>query len=272
MSREPIEIPYYQVAAFSRSPFAGNPAGVCPLEEWLPESLMQRVARENNLPETAFLVPEGRGRYAIRWFSPTQEIDLCGHATLASAYALYAFEGETAPELVFSGNGGQLSVSKKPDGQLGLTLAAAESAPAKEELLSQARELTGLAIKEAWRSPYDVVLVVDSAQTVAAFSPDIEKLASIEARGVALTAPDGPAAFVSRFFGPRSGIPEDPVTGSAHAALAPFWAERLGKNELEARQLSARGGELRCVVTDGTVELTGAAALYLRGTLRLPAG
>lgn len=270
MSRSVAEIPYYQVAAFSRSPFAGNPAGVCPLKDWLPDALMQRVARENDLPETAFVVPEGSGRFAVRWFSPTQEIDLCGHATLASAFVLFEYEGESPPALTFNGKGGQLTVARKPDGMLALTLDAAACEPASETLTAETRALTGLAVKEAWRSPYDVILVVVSPETVAGYRPDFDKLAQIDARGVALTAADGPAAFVSRFFGPRSGIPEDPVTGSAHAALAPFWAARLGRNELRARQLSARGGELGCMVSDGKVELTGAAALYLRGALHVP--
>jgi PhzF family phenazine biosynthesis protein len=259
-----LRIPLYQIDAFTSAVFRGNPAAVCPLERWLPDVTLQAIAAENNLSETAFVLREGDG-YAIRWFTPTFEIDLCGHATLASAYVVFAFLEPGRDAVTFTSASGPLSVTRadeiltmdfparppKPRAPLAGLAAALGHAPAG---LLEAR---------------DVLAVFESEQEVSSLAPDFRQLKAL-GRMVIATAPGRDVDFVSRFFAPAHGIDEDPVTGSAHCTLIPYWAERLGKTQLRARQVSARGGELSCEHLGDRVRIGGQAVSYLTGTVVLP--
>jgi PhzF family phenazine biosynthesis protein len=262
-----VRIPLYQVDAFvTGEPFSGNPAAVCPLEVWLPDQVMQAVAAENNLSETAFLVPEGDG-YRLRWFTPTTEVDLCGHATLASAFVVFGWLAPWRYSIRFyTEKAGPLSVTR--DGEL-LALDFPSRPPqpcAMSETLVEALGRRPTALLAA----RDYLAVFDSAEDVAALSPDFAKIAGLDRFAVIVTAPgrDG-VDFVSRFFAPARGVEEDPVTGSAHCTLIPYWAKRLGKTRLEARQLSRRGGALSCALRGDRVTIAGRAALYLTGTISI---
>jgi PhzF family phenazine biosynthesis protein len=272
-------LPLYQVDAFTDRLFSGNPAAVCPLQEWLPRETMQAIAAENNLAETAFFVPISTADgadFELKWFTPTTEVDLCGHATIATAKVLYDELGYTAPLIRFHTNSGLLTVTRQGD-WLTLNFPAdppVRISPSFEEELTEA---LGIAPGEVFIGKTDLLVLVDSQTSLEALRPDFRKLGQLKARGIIVTAPGeatGPAApdFVSRFFGPQSGIDEDPVTGSAHTTLVPFWAERLGKSTLTARQVSARGGDLRLQLLGnpaeaGRVEISGQAVLYLRGEI-----
>jgi len=264
----PTTLPLYQVDAFADAPFRGNPAAVCPLEAWLPDETLQAVAEENNLSETAFFVPDGEA-YELRWFTPTAEVTLCGHATLASAFVLFT---EIDPELeavTFRSRGGVLRVRR--DGEL-LRMAFPRYDPAPCDAPPDAL-LDGLGtepvrVLETEKLP-NYYVVLDAEETLAALEPDLRAWRGLHPHGVAVTAPGGTADFVSRYFAPSYGIPEDPVTGSIHSALTPFWAERLGRRRLRARQISRRGGELRCELGEEGVEIAGRAVLYLRGEIRI---
>ncbi len=282
-----MRIPYYRVSAFTRQPFAGNPAGVCPLERWLPNALLQAVAAENDLSETAFFVPQTQG-FDLRWFTPAVEVDLCGHATLASAFVLFTELGYREQRVHFHTRSGWLSAERR--GQL-----VELDFPARPPEVCQPPEklLRGLKLppREILKSR-DYLAVYDSADQVAALEPDLVLLAEVDSLGVIATAPESldgltaallrtqlarsdaqrtpPADFVSRFFAPRAGVPEDPVTGSAHSTLIPFWARRLGKDELFARQISKRGGELHCRNLGQRVGIGGEAVVYTRGEIALP--
>jgi predicted PhzF superfamily epimerase YddE/YHI9 len=252
----------YQVDAFTDRLFAGNPAAVVPLERWLPDATLQAIAMENNLSETAYLVPRGE-RFALRWFTPLREVDLCGHATLAAAFVAYGPLGFVADRIPFDTASGELTVTR--DGVwLWMDFPAdppvAVEAPA---LLAQGlgrtpREVLGAA---------DYLAVFDSEDEIRALAPDFRTLAQLDRRGVIATAPGRDADFVSRFFGPKYGIDEDPVTGSAHCTLAPYWAARLGRQELTGRQVSKRGGVVRCVDRGTRVRLGGQAVSYLEGEI-----
>jgi len=265
-----MEIPLYQVDAFAEAVFAGNPAAVCPLESWLDDAVMQRIAAENNLSETAFLVPRGDGDgYELRWFTPTNEVDLCGHATLASAFVLRERLGAAAGEIAFHTRSGRLSVAPR-DGLLELLLPALPAVPkappaALTSGLKSAPSETLQAANGNWMAVYA------SQADIAALAPDFAALAALHPGGVIATAPADAAGldFVSRFFAPSHGIPEDPVTGSAHCTLTPYWAERLGRPVLRARQISARGGELLCAARGAQVAVAGRAVLYLEGWISL---
>lgn len=235
-----------QVDAFTDTPFSGNPAAVCVLDAERPATWMQQVAREMNLSETAFLRPRADG-FALRWFTPTQEVDLCGHATLASAHVLWT-EGQLAPSeaAVFHTKSGQLTARQREDGWIAMDFPAEPFEPAE----APSALLHALDVSPAFvgRNRMDYGVLLGDEAAVRALAPDMSRLSSVDTRGVIVTAPaDGSAAydFVSRFFGPRVGVPEDPVTGSAHCALGPFWAERLGKTTLTGRQVSTRGGTVR---------------------------
>lgn len=257
---------YYIVDAFTESPFGGNPAGVCLPEQPLPEGLMQSIAAENNLPETAFAVANG-DEYDLRWFTPEHEMDLCGHATLATAYVLGRFRTPEKDAYVFHTQSGPLGVQRKGDL---LEMDFPSRPPERVPVTPAMAEAIGAEVLEAHRSR-DLVLVLDSAETVAALEPDMNKLKALpDAFGLIVTArgADG-ADFVSRFFAPGAGIPEDPVTGSAHSTLIPFWAGRLGKDAMTARQLSRRGGTLYCRNAGRRVRIGGHARLYLRGKIEL---
>lgn len=257
-----MDIPIYQVDAFTSSVFSGNPAAVCPLEEWLSDSIMQAIARENNLSETAFFVPEG-DVYRIRWFTPEAEVDLCGHATLATAYVILNLMDRARSEVQFLSRSGQLCVSLK--GNI-LTMDFPSQPPRQCEIPPMLISGLGKEPVEILCSE-DYFAVYESEDDVRRLEPDMAALCSIGLRGVIVTAPGKNADFVSRFFAPRLGIPEDPVTGSAHCALIPYWSDRLGKNDLHARQISRRGGELFCRDLGARVEISGYAALFMSGTI-----
>ncbi len=262
-----MTIPLYQIDAFAEEVFQGNPAAVCPLREWLVDERMQAIATENNLSETAFFVPRAEpGDYDLRWFTPAAEVDLCGHATLASAYLILS---RLAPELDavrFSTLSGILEVSRDGD-RLAMDFPARPSgaydpAPGLIEALGAEPEAM-----EASRR--DVMAVYGDEATVLGLAPDIWALAGIDRQGIIVTAPGDACDFVSRFFAPALGVDEDPVTGSAHSTLIPYWAKRLGKTELHARQVSTRGGELICRAMGERVGIAGRARLYMEGTIAL---
>jgi PhzF family phenazine biosynthesis protein len=255
-------IPYFVVHSFTSSLFHGNPAGICPLETWLADELMQRVAAENRLSETAFFVP-GEDGYDLRWFTPESEVDLCGHATLATAHVLFTELGYEAPAVRFQTQSGPLTVWRE-----GEALVMDFPARPGEPIEAPEHLVTGLGAEpaEVYRSR-DIMAVFDSEHQVRGLEPDFDELAQLDCTGIIATAPGGDVDFVSRFFAPREGIPEDPVTGSAHCTLAPYWGSRLDRDRLAARQVSPRGGELACRLVDDRVHIAGRAVLYLKGLL-----
>jgi len=260
-----MRIPYYEVDAFTGRTFGGNPAGVCPMEKWLPDGVLQKIAAENNLAETAFFARR-EGGYELRWFTPVMEVDLCGHATLASAHVLYSELGYSEPEVRFHTRSGWLAAARREDGiELDFPAWAPTPCSAQEEL---ARGL-GRPPREALKTR-DYVAVFDSQAEVAALKPDMALIAGLDSLGVIATACGDDSDFVSRFFAPKAGIPEDPVTGSAHSSLIPYWAGRLNKTEMFARQISPRGGEIYCRHLGERVGIGGRAVIYLRGELEIP--
>ncbi|MFL5321380.1 MAG: PhzF family phenazine biosynthesis protein [Myxococcaceae bacterium] len=257
-----MKLPLFQVDAFTSRRFSGNPAAVCPLEKWLPDELMQSIALENNLSETAFFVREGDG-FRIRWFTPTTEVDLCGHATLATAFVLFNELEKGSREVTFQSKSGPLRVTT--DGAR-ITLFFPRREPKEQKLPEAVKRALGgnpleLHVAKDW------MVLYGSAEEVRRLKPDMRLTAQLEARGVIVTAKGDDCDFVSRFFVPGQGIDEDPVTGSAHCTLVPFWSQRLGKKTLHAKQVSARGGELFCVDAGPIVEMSGHGALYLRGEI-----
>ncbi len=261
-----MQIPLYQVDAFAEKPFGGNPAAICPLEEWPDDDVMQSIAVENNLSETAFLVG-GDGAYDLRWFTPAHEVDLCGHATMASAHVVFNNLEPGRQEVRFSTRSGDLFVSQDGD-RLLMSFPAIENQPvATPAGLSEA---LGTAIEETLTSSQDLIAVVGDAETVKNLDPDYEFIAAnVRERGLIITASGDDCDFVSRFFAPQAGIKEDPVTGSAHCQLVPYWSKRLGKKTMIARQVSARGGTLYCEDASGRVMLGGKTIPFLEGTITL---
>ena len=260
-----MKLPIYQVDAFTSKLFGGNPAAIVPLDEWLPDQVLQNIAAENNLAETAYFVPQGDA-YHLRWFTPAVEVDLCGHATVASAAVLYECLGYSAPRIDFDSKSGRLSVTLN-GGVYWLDFPSRPPAPT--EMPAGILEAMGGSPAETL-SARDAVLVYGSQQEVATLRPDFAQLArSKEFFAVIATAKGDDCDFVSRFFAPLQGIPEDPVTGSAHCELIPYWTEKLGKTKLQARQISARGGELFCEMAGDRVRIGGHAALYLKGEIYL---
>lgn len=259
-------IPVYQVDAFTDAVFGGNPAAVCPLESWLPEKLMQQIAMENNLAETAFVV-KNNNQYEIRWFTPSVEVDLCGHATLASAYVLFQELGVAGDRIEFySHRSGLLTVSKENDWLI-LNFPSDDLQPIT--ITSDMAACFDREILSAFKGKSDYLLVFGAETDISSMQPLSEKIASLPVRGVIITARGTDTDFVSRFFGPAVGIPEDPVTGSAHTSLIPYWANVLKKDELTARQLSLRGGYLRCKYLGNRVEIAGKGKLFLKGMIYL---
>ena len=258
--------PIYQVDAFSDALFQGNPAAVCPLKEWLPNETMQNIAAENNLAETAFFVPSSNG-FDLRWFTPAVEVDLCGHATLASAHVLFQYLDFKEETISFYTRSGLLQVSRKEDWYL-MDFPADElqKVAIVPEVIKQS---LGFEPKELYRGRDDFMAIVEDQKTIEALNPDFRALLQLEARGLIVTSPGEEVDFVSRCFFTPVGIDEDPVTGSAHTTLTPFWAKRLGKNQLTARQLSKRGGFLKCDLNTGRVVLHGQAKTYLKGEIYL---
>jgi PhzF family phenazine biosynthesis protein len=258
-----MELKVYQVDAFADKVFKGNPAAICPLQEWLPDSVMQNIAMENNLSETAFYVQENDG-YRIRWFTPAVEVDLCGHATLATAFVLFNYEGHIENKIIFNSRSGLLTVTKSGN-QLTLDFPADTLTPVNA--IAELEEGLGIKSKYTFRGKTDYLVVVENETQIRQLQPDLKKIAQVKARGIIVTALGEKVDFVSRFFGPQSGVDEDPVTGSAHTTLTPYWASVQNKNEFTARQLSARGGELTCRLRGSRVEISGEAKLFLKGTL-----
>ena len=261
------ELPLYQLDAFTDRPFAGNPAAVCPLRAWLPDRVLQQIAMENNLSETAFLVPDGED-FALRWFTPALEVDLCGHATLASAQVVFDKLRPGSDSVRFETSSGTLTVRR--DGEkltMDFPAAPPQAGAVDADLLAplgfSPRE--ALPIRALHGAPY-VLAVYGTEAEVAGLRP---RFTEMQANFI-VTAPGEEVDFVSRFFAPRSGVDEDPVTGSAHCTLAPFWTARLGKEKLRARQISARGGELECRVSGDRVLLTGTCVYFLEGRIVLP--
>jgi PhzF family phenazine biosynthesis protein len=246
--------------------FSGNPAGVVVLDRWLPDRLMQSIAAENNMSETAFVVPEGRG-FSIRWFTPLTEVALCGHATLASAHVLFNHLGHASETISFrTRRSGVLKASREGD-RIVLDFPADKlrKAPAPAGLSrALGRKPVG-----TWRGRTDLLCLFRSPKDIEGLRPDFAALSDVRTRGVIATAPGRSVDFVSRFFGPAVGVPEDPVTGSAHTTLAVFWAPRLGKTVMEAAQLSKRGGRLRCTLDGRRVKIAGTARTYLVGDIDL---
>jgi PhzF family phenazine biosynthesis protein len=260
-----MRLPLYQVDAFTDDLFGGNPAAVCPLERWLPDATMQAIAAENNLSETAFFVREGEA-YALRWFTPTVEVDLCGHATLASGFVVMSFLEPKRQTVSFrTVKAGTLTVTRD-ESMLAMDFPARPAAPAEPP--AGLLEALGGAPRAVLRAR-DYLVIYGSAAEVVALKPDFAALAAVEDCWAAIaTAPgDDGTDFVSRFFAPAQGVPEDPATGSSHCTLTPYWAERLGKTTLVARQLSRRGGALRCTQNSKRVTIAGRAVLYLEGRI-----
>ncbi|MEI6775406.1 MAG: PhzF family phenazine biosynthesis protein [Chloroflexales bacterium] len=255
-----------QIDAFTKQPYAGNPAAVCLLPAPRDDDWMQAIAREMNLAETAFLVPEGDA-FRLRWFTPTTEVDLCGHATLASAHALWE-QGLLAPDApaLFRTRSGLLTCTRRGNW---IDMDFPATPPVAAESPADLMDGLGRTPISVWRSPFDYLVELEDAMAVRTLQPNLFRLAQIEARGVIVTAqsdvPD--YDFISRFFAPRAGVPEDPVTGSAHCCLGPFWGTRLSKAELVGYQASARGGVVRVRLADARVVLSGQAVTVLRGDL-----
>lgn len=262
-----MKLNIYQVDAFTSKPFGGNPAAVVPLETWLPDDVMQSIALENNLSETAFFVPGDDG-YQLRWFTPTFEIDLCGHATLATAYVLFNEIGAKDDVLRFHSKSGLLTVARDSNK---LVLDFPSRPPIAAEAPEGLFDAIGRQPKEVLRSR-DYFLVYESEADIVAIEPNFDALGKIKTHAVIVTAPGADSDFVSRFFAPEAGINEDPVTGSAHCNLIPYWAEKLGKTEMFARQLSDRGGEIYCELAGDRVKIAGQAMLYLKGEIYVEAG
>ncbi|ARM84952.1 PhzF family phenazine biosynthesis protein [Marinobacter salarius] len=265
-------LPIYQVDAFASQVFSGNPAAVMPLEEWLPDDAMQKLALENNLSETAFLVPlpeEADEDFHIRWFTPGTEVPLCGHATLASAWVLFNKLGWQKEQIRFQSKSGPLGVKQTDDGWLELNFPnlASEERPTPSQILEALEDAPATSLFVPNDTNYLVVLKDEAA--VKAALPDIRKLKELGNQGVIITAPGEDCDFVSRYFAPGAGIDEDPVTGSIHSVLVPYWAEKLGKDHLLAHQVSARGGVLRCELKGDRVAIAGQAAFYMEGSVHL---
>jgi PhzF family phenazine biosynthesis protein len=259
-----MKLPLYQVDAFTGRLFGGNPAAVVPLDAWLPDETLGAIAAENNLAETAFLIPRPEV-VPLRWFTPEVEVDLCGHATLASAHVLLRYYRPAASRVVFETRSGALTVAR--DGEF-LNMDFPSRPGKRVEVTDALVSALGAKPREAYLAR-DLMAVFDSESEVRSLRPDFQRVAGLDAFAVIVTAPGGEADFVSRFFAPRAGIPEDPVTGSSHCTLIPYWAQRLGKADLTARQLSRRGGELVCKLQGDRVVIGGRTVEYLRGEINL---
>ena len=260
-----MNIPIYQVDAFTNQPMRGNPAAVCPLNEWLADETMREIAAENNLSETAFFVNRGN-RYEIRWFTPTTEIDLCGHATLATSHVIFnCLNLEDKVVDFFSPRSGRLAVEKKKDL---LVLDFPTFSLNEIAIPAGLVEAVGKRPQRIWETQSHMAMsLFENEEEIKSIQPDMTALGRIPFDEIIVTAKGVDSDFVSRVFAPRIGIPEDPVTGASHCALIPFWAEQLGKEKLHARQLSQRGGDLFCELRSERVKIGGHAVLYLKGEI-----
>ena len=256
-----MKIPIFQIDTFTNKLFSGNPAAVCPLEEWLPDDQLLSIAAENNLSETAFFVKQKVG-YSLRWFSPVTEVDLCGHATLAAGFVILNHITPLKEYVEFSTKSGRLSVKRR--GKL-LTMRFPRRDPVLCKTQDNLINALGKRPRKLFVSPRDYMALYDSEDDIKSINPDMHALKDLDQLGVIVTATGKNVDFVSRFFAPKAGIPEDPVTGSAHCTLVPYWAKQLRKTRLHAVQLSKRRGELFCELQDQNVILTGSAKLYLSG-------
>ena len=259
-----MKLPIYQVDAFASKVFEGNPAAVCPLDEWIPDTNMQNIAMENNLSETAFFVRQEDG-YRLRWFTPTTEVDLCGHATLASAHVLFEHLGYDKQKIQFASNSGELIVRQR-EGRLVMNFPTSDLNESKPPNFLE--EAVGIPAQKLYRDT-DYLYVVESEEQVRNLEPDIRQLKQANVRGIIVTAPGGEFDFVSRFFAPAAGVDEDPVTGSTHTMLTPYWSKRLKKNELVGRQVSQRGGTVYCIDLGDRVELEGTAITFMQGEIEV---
>lgn len=259
-----MNISIYQIDAFSNKVFAGNPAAVCPLEEWLEDSVLQAIARENNLSETAFFVAEGKG-YHIRWFTPVVEVDLCGHATLATAFVIFNYLNPSLSEVNFTSRSGELAVVRDKE-LLSMDFPSQPPLPCKTP-----KDLSNGLRKEPLEVLYaeDYLAVFSSENDIIELNPDMMALKKLDLRGVIVTAKGDKVDFVSRFFAPKFGIDEDPVTGSAHCALIPYWTNKLNKKNLHAYQVSQRGGELFCRDCGNRVKISGQAVTFMKGIINI---
>ncbi len=260
-----MQIPIYQVDAFANRLFAGNPAAVCPLDEWLPDETLQSIAFENNLAETAYFVRNGDGGYKLRWFTPVVEVELCGHATLASAFIIFTELHPDVREARFQTRSGELVVTREGD----LLSMDFPSRPAGE--VSFPPELVDAlgGNPEEVLGAFNYLVIYKTEAEVRALKPNMELLSQVDRFAVIVTAPGDNVDFVSRFFAPKQGVPEDPVTGSAHCTLTPYWSQRLGKKDLHARQISPRGGEVWCTDNGDRVRISGSAVKFLTGIIEV---
>lgn len=259
-----MQLKLYQIDAFAENLFEGNPAAVCPLDQWLPDEIMQAIAAENNLSETAFFVPQSDD-FQIRWFTPVHEVNLCGHATLASAYVLFHCMGYRAREARFQSRTGLLTVVRHNQG---LAMDFPAQPPEPCAVPGAIREAFASTPLECLRAE-DYIVVFESQSEIIHARPDLASLAKLDLRGVAITARGSEHDFVCRFFAPRFGIDEDPVTGSAYTQLVPYWAGVLNKKEFNARQLSRRGGDVHSTLNGKRVIISGKARKYLEGTIAI---
>lgn len=257
----------YQIDAFTHQIFGGNPAAVCILNSWLSPELMQKIAQENHLAETAFAVKKD-DRYEIRWFTPEVEVDLCGHATLATAYVLFHFYNlDTDTIRFFSHRSGELIVNKADNGWLTMDFPADTLVAIKN--IDEIDQALGKSPIKTFKGKTDYMLVYSSQKEIEKLEPNFFLLDQVDARGIIATAPGTEVDFVSRFFAPSCGIPEDPVTGSAHTSLTPYWSKELDKTKMTAKQLSKRGGDLVCEFLGDRVKISGKAVPYLEGEINI---
>ncbi len=257
-----MELSLYQIDAFASKLFEGNPAAVCPLDEWLPDDTMQAIAAENNLSETAFFVPTGSG-FHIRWFTPVSEVDLCGHATLASAYVLFDILNCQNDRIEFKSKSGLLAVTRENEW---LVMDFPAQPPEPCEVPREIAAAFAASPAECLKSE-DYMVVFEREADIKSAAPDFELLKKLDLRGVIITAKSDRYDFVARFFAPQYGIPEDPVTGSAYTQLTPYWASKTGKKKFRAKQLSPRGGELTCELRNDRVLIAGKAIKYMEGKI-----
>ena len=259
-----MKLTIYQIDAFTNQVFSGNPAAVCPLKIWLPDSILQAIAEENNLSETAYYVPTESG-FHIRWFTPSSEVNLCGHATLAASYVIFELTGHSTNTITFTSRSGELIVHRNHD-LLVMDFPSQPPAPCKTpQALRHSLSQEPIEVLSA----EDYIAVYAKQDDILTINPDFEKLKSLNLRGVIITATGQDVDFVSRFFAPKFGIDEDPVTGSAHCELTPYWSKKLGKNQLIAKQLSQRGGTIQCELKEDRVLLSGKAVKYMEGQIIL---
>lgn len=257
-----MKLTIYQIDAFSDKVFKGNPAAVCPLDKWLNDETMQKIAEENNLAETAFFVPNEEG-FHIRWFAPLTEVDLCGHATLATAYVIKEYLGYKKNEILFESKSGELTVRFEDDG---IILNFPSNQLERAKLPDGMLEGLGVLPTELYKNE-DYMMILDSEEELRSLKPNFDVLKKVPTRGIIVTAKGDQCDFVSRFFAPLVGVNEDPVTGSAHSTLIPYWSKKLHKTEMIAEQLSRRGGKIYCTDLGERVEMKGKAVTYLKGEI-----